>query len=41
MHHDVTFNFGSAKVFSPVIFEKSFCYDKDISWIYGLPSLKR
>ena len=32
MHHGVTFNFGSAKVCSPAIFETSFCYDKDI-WI--------
>ena len=32
MHHGVTFNFGSAKVCSPAIFEKSFFYDKDI-WI--------
>ena len=30
MHHGVTFNFGSAKVFSPAIFETSFSYDKDI-----------
>ena len=28
----VTFNFGSAKVCSPTIFETSFSYDKDI-WI--------
>ena len=28
MHHSVTFNFGSAKVFSPAIFERSFSYDK-------------
>ena len=33
MHHVVTFNFGSAKVFSPSIFGISFSYDKDI---YGL-----
>ena len=32
MHHGVTFNFGSAKVCPPVIFEKRFSYDKDI-WI--------
>ena len=32
MHHGVTFNFGSAKVCSPTIFETSFSYDKDI-WI--------
>ena len=31
-HHGVTFNFGSAKVFSPAIFETCFSYDKDI-WI--------
>ena len=31
-HHGVTFNFGSAKVCSPDIFETCFCYDKDI-WI--------
>ena len=30
MHHGVTFNFGSAKVCSPAIFET--CFDKDI-WI--------
>ena len=30
--HGVTFNFGSAKVCSPAIFETSFSYDKDI-WI--------
>ena len=30
VHHDVTFNFGSAKVCSPAIFETSFSYDKDI-----------
>ena len=29
MHHGVTFNFGSAKVCSPAIFETSFSYDKD------------
>ena len=32
MYHGVTFNFGSAKVCSPAIFETSFSYDKDI-WI--------
>ena len=32
MHYGVTFNFGSAKVCSPAIFETSFCYDKDM-WI--------
>ena len=32
MHHGVTFNFGSAKVCSPSIFETSSSYDKDI-WI--------
>ena len=32
VHHDVTFNVGSAKVCSPAIFETSFSYDKDI-WI--------
>ena len=32
MHHGVTFNFGSAKVCSPAIFETSFSYHKDI-WI--------
>ena len=32
MHHGVTFNFGSAKVCLPAIFETSFSYDKDI-WI--------
>ena len=32
MHHGVTFNFGSAKVCSPAIFETSLSYDKDI-WI--------
>ena len=31
-HHGVTFNFGSAKVCSPTIFETRFSYDKDI-WI--------
>ena len=32
MHHGVTFNFGSAKAYSPAIFETCFSYDKDI-WI--------
>ena len=32
MHHGLTFNFGSAKVHSPAIFETCFSYDKDI-WI--------
>ena len=32
VHHGVTFNFGSAKVCSPAIFETSFSCDKDI-WI--------
>ena len=32
MHHGVTFNFDSAKVCSPPIFETSFSYDKVI-WI--------
>ena len=32
MHHGVTFNFGSAKVCSPAIFETCFPYNKDI-WI--------
>ena len=32
MRHGVTFNCGSAKVCSPVIFETPFSYDKDI-WI--------
>ena len=30
MHHGVTFNFGSAKVCLPIIFETFFSYDKDI-----------
>ena len=30
MHHGVTFNFGSAKVYSPAIFETCFSYDKNI-----------
>ena len=32
MHHGVTFNFVSAKVCSPAIFETCFSHDKDI-WI--------
>ena len=32
MHHGVVFNFGSAKVCSPAIFETCFSFDKDI-WI--------
>ena len=32
VHHGVTFNFGSAKVCSPAIFETFFSSDKDI-WI--------
>ena len=32
VHDGVNFNFGSAKVCSPAIFETSFSYDKDI-WI--------
>ena len=32
MHHDVTFNFASAKLCLPAIFETCFSYDKDI-WI--------
>ena len=32
MHHGVTFNFGSAKVCSPAIFETTFSSDKYI-WI--------
>ena len=32
VHHGVTFNFGSAKMYSPAIFETPFSYDKDI-WI--------
>ena len=35
MHHGVTFNFGSAKVCSPAIFETCFSYVK----IYGLLQL--
>ena len=34
-HHDVTFNFGSAKVCSPAIFETCISYDKDI-WIAAI-----
>ena len=34
MHHGVTFNFDSAKVCSPAIFEICFSYDKDI-YIYA------
>ena len=30
MRHGATFNFGSAKVYSPAIFEKYFSYHKDI-----------
>ena len=32
MHHGVTFNFGSAKVCSPAIYETFFFYNKDL-WI--------
>ena len=32
VHHSVTFNFGSAKVCSPAMFETSFSDDKDV-WI--------
>ena len=32
MHHRVTFNFDSAKVCSPAIFETFYLYDKD-TWI--------
>ena len=32
MHHGVTFNFGSAKVCSPALFETCFSFNKDI-WI--------
>ena len=32
MHHGLTFNFSSAKVCSPAIFETCLSYDKDI-WI--------
>ena len=35
MYHGVTFNFGSAKVCSPAIFETYFSYDKDI-WIAAI-----
>ena len=30
MHHGVTFNFDSAKVYSPARFETCFSFDKDI-----------
>ena len=30
MPHGVTFNFGSAKACSPVIYETCFSYDKDV-----------
>ena len=33
MHHGVTFNFGSAKVCLPAIFETSFFYDKDFKFL--------
>ena len=32
MHHGVTFNFGSAKVCSPKIFQTCFSFNEDI-WI--------
>ena len=32
MHHGLTFNFASAKLCSPALFETDFSYDKDI-WI--------
>ena len=32
MHHGMSFNFGSAKVCSPAIFETCFSYYKD-TWI--------
>ena len=32
MHHGVSFNLGSAKVFLPAVFDTCFSYDKDI-WI--------
>ena len=32
MHHGATFNFGSAKLYSPGMFEECFTYDNDI-WI--------
>ena len=35
MHRSVTFNFGSAKVCSPAIFETSFSYDKN-RWIAAI-----
>ena len=31
-HHGMTFNFGSAKMCSPAIYETCFSYDKDV-WI--------
>ena len=34
MYHGVTFNFDSAKVCSPAMFETCFSYDKDV-WITG------
>ena len=34
MHYGVTFNFGSAKVCSPALYETCFSYDIDI-WIAG------
>ena len=35
MHHGVTFNSGSSKVYSPAIFETFFSNDKDI-WIAAI-----
>ena len=35
MHHGVTFNFGSAKVCSPTIFETSFSYDNRYMGCYS------
>ena len=32
MHHSVTFNFGSIKVYAPAILETCFSYDKNM-WI--------
>ena len=32
VHHGVTSNFGSAKVYLPAVFETSLSYDKDV-WI--------
>ena len=32
LNYSLTFNLGSAKVFSPALFEKYICYHKDI-WI--------